>query len=758
MSGYDYEPPRRERSAPRQQYYREEYADPHDPYLRVTNTRDLIPRGPEESVEEIQRDFPPPGYRRGAGDVQRARSAEPYDYYDDDDRSVYTRRSRDDYYDDYPPRRSRAKKTESVYIEEEEHKRKRMLGKQEKIIAAVAGAAVALGGKELFDRKQEQDDGEAHRNVLSSAALGAAGAFAAYQGAEFYNKRSSKQEKKSTHIVHKGRDGRVTEYYSDDDDDEKEKKGNKNFLESALAAAGLGGALKALTGGGGGGDKEKEKHRDRDHDRDRGARGDNRSRAGSRSRSRSRSRSPDKGGGNKIQKAAMASLIAGATEAFRVSKEPGDWKGEKAKRILTAAAGAATIDAAQKPGKDGSKLGLAESVIGGLIGNRMINGSKRDIIEDRDTGRSRSRSRAPSENGSKKGGGGMGLAALATAGLGAIGAKKAVDNIREDRSRSRRRSPSRDSYDSRDQSPPKRQRSRSRSVVDTARRGLAKIGFGKGDGASDAGSRRGGRYSDDDDDSYYSRDARDTRYRDGHDDDRVRARSRSAGPRSRGAPSRSRASSRGSASSSSDLGDSEEDEKAIKKMRGKQIITSGLAAVATIHAAHNVYQSMEKRNARHKAVKAGKLSSEEAKKLKSKAMLQDAASVGIAALGIKGAISEMKEAREMSHEVAEWKEKKEERHNKRLARLERQRKKLEYPSDDDYFSDVEDDRGTMYDDRRSSGPNSRAPSRVPSRAPTGPLRDSRYDEGPRYNDGNPYAALPAPPVGYRDQSRARSAR
>lgn len=717
MSGYDYEPPRRERGGHRQQYYREEYAEPHDPYLRVQSSRDLVPRGPDESVEEIHRDFPPPGFRRG--DVQRARSAEPYDYYDDDARSVYTRRSRDDYYDDYAPRRPR-KKAESVYIEEEEHKRKRMLSQQEKIIAAVAGAAVALGGKELYDRKEAQEErSDVQRNILSSAALGAAGAFAAYQGAEFYNKRADKQEKKSTHIVHKGRDGKVTEYYSDDED-EKQKKGHKNFLESALAAAGLGGALKALTGGGG----EKEKDRRGDRDRSRSA---TRSRRGSRSRSRSKDKAG--GGGSKIQKAAMASLIAGATEAFRVSKEPGAWKGEKAKRVLTAAAGAATIDAAQKPGKDGSKLGLAESVIGGLIGNRMINGSKRDIIEDRATGRSRSRSRARSESGGK--GGGMGLAALATAGLGAIGAKKAVDNIREERSRSRsrRRSLSRDSYDSRDESPPRRQRSRSRSIVDKTRRGLAKIGFGKDDG-SDVGSRRGGRYDDDD---VYSRDGRDNRYRDDYDDDRYRARSRS-----RGAPSRSRASSRGSVSSS-DLGDSDEDEKRAKKMRGKQIITSGLAAVATIHAAHNVYQSMEKRNARHKAVKAGRLSPEEARKLKSKALLQDAASVGIAALGIKGAISEMKEARELSHEVAEWKEKKEERHNRRLQRLERQRKKLEYPSDDDYDSDVEDDRRSQYGARRS---------RTSSRAPAGPLRDDRYDDGPRYNDGNPYAALPAPPVAY----------
>lgn len=739
MSGYDDYPPRREaRGAPRQQYYREEYVEPNDPYLRVQSSHDLVPRGREDSIEEIHRDFPPPGYRRG--DVQRARSAEPYDDYDDA-RSVYSRRSRGGYddYDDYP-RRPRTKKAESVYIEEEERKKKRMLSQQEKIIAAVAGAAVALGGKELFDRKEATEHrDDVHRNVLSSAALGAAGAFAAYQGAEFYNKRADKTEKKSTHIVHRGRDGRVTEYYSDDED-EKQKKGHKNFLESALAAAGLGGALKTIMGGGGG-DKEKD-HHGGGRDRSRDGRGETRSRAGS----PGRDKSSGGGGGSKIQKAAMASLIAGATEAFRVSKEPGGWKGEKAKRVLTAAAGAATIDAAQKPGKDGSKLGLAESVIGGLIGNRMINGSKKEIIEDEKTGRSRSRSRARSESRGGKSGG-MGLAALATAGLGAIGAKKAVDNIREDRSRSRRRSMSRDSYDSRDESPRRRQRSRSRSVVDTARRGLAKIGFGKKDDDSDVGSRRsgrGGRYSDDDDD--YSRDGRSVRGAgrryDSYDDDRSVA--RGGRDRSRGGAPKSRASSRGSVSSS-DLGDSDEDEKRAKKMRGKQLLTTGLAAVATIHAAHNVYQSMEKRNARHKAVKAGKLSPEEAKKLKSKAILQDAASVGIAAMGIKGAISEMKEAREMSHEVSEWREEKEKRHQKRLERQEKQRKKLEYPSDDDHY-----DAGYASDDDDGRYGNSRR-SRANSRAPVGPPR--RYaDEGPHYQDGNPYAAaLPAPPVGYSDR-------
>jgi hypothetical protein len=151
-------------------------------------------------------------------------------------------------------------------------------------------------------------------------------------------------------------------------------------------------------------------------------------------------------------------------------------------------------------------------------------------------------------------------------------------------------------------------------------------------------------------------------------------------------------------------------------MKGKQLLTAGLATVATIHAAHNIYQSMEKREARHKAVQEGEMTPEEARKLKAKARLQDAASVGIAALGIKGAISEIKEVNELRHEYREFSEKKEERHKKRL---ERQKKS------------------------KSGDGDGRRQSEAP---------DPRQDYGPRYIDDNPYSAtLPAPPVGYNDR-------
>ena len=720
MSSYD--PYERERDYPsrrpvrEREREREDFRDPRflDSRDYRTGSRDLVPRSRQDSelsVEEVRRDFPPPGSSR---EIRRARSAEPsyyddYDDYDDYRRGDYDRR----------PRRGYDSRSSSYYEEERERKSKsKTVSKEERIMAAVAGAALLAGGKEVWDRREaKQGHKGVERNMLSSAALAAVGGLAAYQGADYYNKFQAKKDQKATYILHRGRDGHVSEYYSDEDEDPREKKSNKNFLESAIAATGLGAAVKSFTGGGSSKDD----------------RSDTRSRGGSRSGSPSRAG----GGNNKMQKAAMASLLAGATEAFRVAREPGGWKGEKSKRILTAAAGAATVDAAQT--KDHGKMGMAESVIGGLLGNRLINGSKNDIEEDKKTGRSRSRSRARSQGGG--GGNGTGLAALATAGLGAFGAKKAYD-AHQSRSRSRR--PSSDSRDgSRSRSragSDRRRRSRSRSVVDKARNSLAKLGIGAGAGAAAAdddddrrrtqddfdgrsSSRRPRRYSDDlyDDDYRSSRGGGrgDRDYdRDYYEDDRSYRGDRR---------DRSRRRNKSDAGSETDLGDSSDDEKRAKKMRGKQIITTGLAAVATIHAANGVYQSMEKRNARHKAVKEGRLSPAEAKKLKTKAMMQDAASVGLAALGVKGAIGELKEAKSMTHECQNFQQEKRIRHQKR----EERRKRAMSMSTN----------GTRQRADSWAAPNRRRNNDYYS--------DEEDDYEPRYLDGNPYRSntLPAPPVG-----------
>jgi hypothetical protein len=139
--------------------------------------------------------------------------------------------------------------------------------------------------------------------------------------------------------------------------------------------------------------------------------------------------------------------------------------------------------------------------------------------------------------------------------------------------------------------------------------------------------------------------------------------------------------------------------------------------------------------------------------LKAKAVLQDAASIGIAALGIKGAMSvsytpvqtclcihlltsvkEWKEMREMRHEYKEFEEKKGERHKKRLER-QKQQKQLKQHGE-----------GGGRDDRQRPS-NASAPDLT---------YGGRYDlRQPYYVDGNPYASggLPPPPVGYAYQPR-----
>lgn len=698
---------------------------PEPPY--TSRTTDLVRRPQREdsdlSVEEVRRDFPPPG----AGGYVSQRSMVRDDRYGPPVRSRSADRSS---YGGYlgDPRDDRRSRKGSTYVEKEvEPRRRRSLSRNQKIIAAVGGAALAVGGKELWDRKHAGSEGRpVSRNALSTAAIGAAGAFAGYEGAELYAKRFGKDGvKEKTYVAHRGRDGEVAEYYSSDEEKPKKSR-RKSIVEGALGLAGLGAAAKAA---GGSRDKSRGRHGSPDSHKS--------------GRSHGRGKSPE--GAAKFQQAAKAALLAGATEAFRVRKEPGGWGGAKGKRILTAAIGAGGIDAAADRNPDHkSKRHILEAVVGGLAGNRLINGSRNNVAEDDRRSRSRSRARSRSR-GPDTGGSGAGLAALATAGLGALAGKKLLDRSRSRDADRRRGSP--DSYDSRSPSPRRDKHRRSKSVSDYARKGLASLGIGGAAAADDDRRRgdvreveetvvhrrrRGSPRSDDDYDRPRYSSGRgevygDPRYADSRSSNVDSSRGGGGGGSARrkdGQKNRRVAEGKQS-DSSSDLGSSTDDEKRIKKMKGKQLITAGLATVATIHAAHNIYQSMEKREARHKAVAEGEMSPEEARKLKAKATLQDAASVGIAALGIKGAISEIKEANEMRRECKEFTEKKEERHKKRL---ERQKLKQRNNGSSNGRSKI------AYDPPYSP------------QAPAGP----RYDYGPRYVDANPYStgALPAPPVGY----------
>ena len=185
----------------------------------------------------------------------------------------------------------------------------------------------------------------------------------------------------------------------------------------------------------------------------------------------------------KMVQAARAALLAGAVEAFRARKEPGEWTGEKGKRILTAAitSGAADGLVDKNPNKH-SKRHLIESTLAGLATNHFVNGSR---------SRSRHGRRSSSHSGFKN--------VAATGALAAAG-KEAYDRFR---SRSRGRSGSRDSYDDDDASGHRGSRKRSKSVSDYINKGLAALGLDEG-GDHKSRDRRGDRYDDYSDDERYS--------------------------------------------------------------------------------------------------------------------------------------------------------------------------------------------------------------------------------------------------------------
>lgn len=376
-------------------------------------------------------------------------------------------------------------------------------------------------------------------------------------------------------------------------------------------------------------------------------------------------------------------------EAFRSRKDPGEWTGEKGKRVLTAAVTAAGTDGlVDRDPRKHSKRHVVESTLAGLAANHFMNG-----------GRSRSRSR--SGRGRSSGGGG-GLKDLAASGALAAAGKEIYDRISRSRSRPRGRDASPDSDDDRRGS-----KKRSKSVSDYLNKGMAALGIGEsGERSRDSRERddrreksrrsrrddRSDSYSDSEDDSYYrgserrsdyrdddrrssNRDTRRRRdSRDSRDVGRYRSLNGRKPPTPRSAPTsgpRGNQNGHCSSDSDSDLGDSSDEKKKHKKMQRDMLVTGGLATVATIHAAHNVYGSIEKRKKRMKQLEEGEITPEEARKRRIKANTLDAFSVGLAALGIKGAYSEWQEVNEKRKEHHEFQKECEERAKKRLLKRSR---------------------------------------------------------------------------------------
>lgn len=386
------------------------------------------------------------------------------------------------------------------------------------------------------------------------------------------------------------RDRRADRYDRDYDSEDyqsprRHKDRKKSGMGDVMEGLGLGGVLAAVTG------RSRSRSRSRHRrDKSRGRRDYSSDSDRTRNRSRSKGRAE-----RKWAQAAQAALVAGAVEAFRSRKDAGPWTGEKGRRIATAALSAGGIDGLvdRDPDKK-TKRHLAEAVIGGLAANRLANGP-RSKSRGRDDSYSRSRSRSRSAFGRNRsqsrgrdgGGGGGGLEKLAAGGALAAAGKAIYDRVRS-KSR-RRRSPSSSSADSYVPSY-NRRRGQARSLP-----------------PPDSGNRA----------------------------DRGRA------PNS-GPVAKTGGKDRSPSSSSSET----EIEEKRQKMKGKELVTAGLATVATIHAAHGVYSSMEAHEKRHKLVADGEMSHQEARKKQTKAWVQDAAAVGIAALSIKGAFSEWKEMKE----------------------------------------------------------------------------------------------------------------
>lgn len=667
------------------------------------------------SVEEVTRDFPPGErgavYRettvRKSGHRpvgSRSKSYEDdYDYYDD--RSSYSRRSR------------RGPRDDETYVSRRSSRRYDDRGEQ---ISSLSQ-----------DETNFRVDGRRRRDSYSD-----------------YSSRSPSPRPK------------------------KDKERRKSTTEEVLKSIGLGGVAGAILG------KSKDKSRSRSRSRDR-----NRSRGRGRSSSSSRSRSREKGkksGKEKGAEALKAALLAGVVEAVRARKEPGGWGGDKGKRVLTAAVAAGGVDGILSHNRSGdhSTRDVLGSAVAGLATNRIVNGARsksRGPADDR--GR---RPGSPDDRGRSPSRGGIGD--IAAGGTLAATGKKLYDRMRsKSRGRAKSRDSSYDSYDSRNPSRPKPERKRSSSVSAAVAKGLGAIGLGSAADKIDPSRRQNDKDSRDhrdyDDRGYDDRSrGYDDRSRGYYDDASNNGYNYNNGyqngynngnrdPRDRDVGALTPAAAAGGVvgapravstsrvpqqpykaidtaprhtgdpetDSDSDLGSSSGEEKIIKKSRKKTILTGALASVATIHAGHSIYQSMEKRDARRKALKEGDISQGEAKREKNRARLQDAASVGIAALGIKGAYSEWQSLRNENKETAEKKEAAERHKAKREARRRKDQMLAAQAYREGGYTGSMPNLGATDSPYYGSDAGYYAPHHQPQSA--GPVH---------YSDGNPYSSYAAP--------------
>jgi len=323
---------------------------------------------------------------------------------------------------------------------------------------------------------------------------------------------------------------------------------------------------------------------------------------------RHRSRSSSKMNSNTAQ----AAMIAAAVEAFRARKEPGGVTGSKSlKRVVEAAVASGAVEKfLDRKGEDDKKSNkrIAESVLAGLAAQRGLNG-RRTKRRGHDDERANP------------------LKDLAASGLIAAAGKKFLDY-----QRSRSQSRPRDRSDSTSPERPGLNRRRSRSMSEA----LGAMGLGG------LAVERFGRSRHDNRVSKNSR--RSSSIRDGSSSD--------------------------SSLSDSDLSLDEETEmERRKKLHRKEIISVALAILATLHLGHVAYEAREKRVTRKEKLESGKITEEEADKLRNKAILKDATAVGLAIFAAAEAVKAFKGMKESRHQFREFKDKHEqiEEHRRKKA-------------------------------------------------------------------------------------------
>lgn len=314
----------------------------------------------------------------------------------------------------------------------------RSLSRNQILLAAIGGAALAVGGKELWDRKNTRRN-PVKSNPLRMAAIGAAGAFAGYEGAEIYSKYV-KQEKNPQEIYVSGDKHRKN--YSKNQDDVKSRRSKSRCRSSSNDSIDFSST-----------DSEyyDRKYVVKGHSHD------------------------SLNSVTQLQHLAKTALIAGATEALRVRKQPGTWSGSKGKSVLSAAIGASAIDAVAK---ESGKYHILETIIKGITSNRLINGPEYQVKNR--PGRSRNPYRSRSRNSNKDIT--SSIATLVTAGVGALAAKELIERSRSRSrtTRSRRRpSLSSQSNSSSRENHGRLKHKRSKSIIEIARKGLYALGLGE---------------------------------------------------------------------------------------------------------------------------------------------------------------------------------------------------------------------------------------------------------------------------------------